>query len=117
MMLWRMLCEHGWAEMIPLKLLLFAQVGLPENTTDRQVWRFVQINRIILLTGNRRMADEEALELTIREENTLTSLPVLTIANVKQMTQRSYRERCEIRMVEIISDIDNYLGTGRIFIP
>lgn len=23
MMLWRMLCEHGWTEMIPLKLLLF----------------------------------------------------------------------------------------------
>jgi len=116
-MLWRMLCADGWAELIPLDMILFAQVSLPENSSDREVWRFAQKNGMILLTGNRRMVEEDSLERTIREENTPTSLPVLTIGRVKRMMERSYRERCEIRLVEIVLDMDNYLGTARIFIP
>lgn len=116
-MLWRMLCTDGWADLIPLELNLFAQIGLPENSSDREVWRFAQKNGMILLTGNRRMMEEDSLERTIREENTPTSLPVLTIGKVKRMMERSYRERCEIRLVEIVLDMDNYLGAARIFIP
>ncbi len=111
-MLWRMLCTDGWADLIPLELNLFARIGLPENSSDREVWRFAQKNGMILLTGNRRMMEEDSLERTIREENTPTSLPVLTIGKVKRMMERSYRERCEIRLVEIVLDMDNYLGAA-----
>jgi hypothetical protein len=63
------------------------------------------------------MKEEGSLEQTIREENTLTSLPVLTIGNVKRMVERLYREDCETRLVEIVLDLENYKGVGRIYIP
>ena len=63
------------------------------------------------------MKDEDSLEQTIREENTSTSLPILTIGNVDRMMQKKYRDRCESRLLEIVLYLDNYLGAGRIFIP
>jgi hypothetical protein len=72
---------------------------------------------MILLTHNRNMNDEGSLEHTIREENTPTSLPVITIGRVERLRERSYRERCIVRLVEIGLEIEQYLGTGRIFIP
>jgi hypothetical protein len=115
--LWRTLQAEGWSDLIPLQLVLFAQVGLPPNSSDRTVWRFAQDHRMILLTGNRRMAEEDALEQVIRDENKTASLPVLTIGNVKRMVQKPYRERCVTQLLEIVLELDNYLGTGRIFIP
>jgi hypothetical protein len=96
---------------------MFGQVGLPDDSSDRDIWRFAQKNGLILLTGNRSMKEEGSLEQTIREENTLTSLPVLTIGNVKRMVERLYREDCETRLVEIVLDLENYKGVGRIYIP
>jgi predicted nuclease of predicted toxin-antitoxin system len=117
MMLWRMLSKDGWSEMIPLEFVILAQAGLKDDSTDREVWRFAQKNGMILLTANRRMMEEDSLEQTIREENMPDSLPVLTIGNVKRMAERPYRERCKMRLLEIVLYPDNYLGTGRIFIP
>jgi hypothetical protein len=98
-------------------LVTFAQVGLPYTSSDREAWRFAQDNGMLLLTANRHMEGEDSLEQTIRRENTPTSLPVVTIGNVNRMVDRVYRELCAIRLLEIALDIDNYLGTGRIFIP
>ena len=72
---------------------------------------------MLLLTANRRMQGAHTLEHTIREENTPTSFPVLTIGNADRMLEKTYRERCAIRLVEIGLDLENYLGTGRVFIP
>jgi hypothetical protein len=33
------------------------------------------------------------------------------------MVEREYRDRCATRLCEIILELDNYRGTGRIFIP
>jgi hypothetical protein len=41
----------------------------------------------------------------------------LTIGNADRMLEKAYRERCAIRLVEIGLDLENYLGTGRVFIP
>lgn len=60
-------------------------MGLPINSSDRQVWRFAQANSMILLTANRSMKGKDSLEEVIREENTPTSFPVLTIANVERL--------------------------------
>jgi hypothetical protein len=90
---------------------------LPVNSSDRAVWRFAQANRMLLLTGNRSMQGPHSLEQTIREENTLTSLPVITVSSAHRLDERLYRERCGSRLIEIILDLDNYLGVGRLFIP
>jgi hypothetical protein len=117
MMLWRTLEREGWPELLPLRFVIFTDIGLPYESSDRQVWQFAQKNRMILLTGNRRMGEKDSLEQTLREENTLTSLPMLTIGNIDRMVERTYRERCEAQLLNVLLDLDNYLGTARIFIP
>ena len=44
-------------------------------------------------------------------------LPVITIGNPNRLSERKYRSQCVSRLVEILLDLDNYLGTARIFIP
>ncbi len=54
----------------------------------------------------------------MREENTPTSLPVVTIDNIDRlMVEPEYRERCVDRLVDIVIDIEDYQGARRIFIP
>jgi len=117
LILWGMLSAEGWPELLHLRLVTFVQGGLPDDSSDRQVWRFAQEKKMLLLTANRRMTEEDSLEQTIREENTPASFPVLTIANVNQLEERAYRDRCITRILEIVIDLKNFLGTGRIFIP
>jgi len=109
--------SEGWAELLPLRFLRFKDVGLSHDSNDREVWRFAQASQMILLTGNRNMKDEVSLEQTLRAENTPTSLPVLTIGNVERVAERRYRERCVTRLAEIVSELENYLGASRLFIP
>ncbi len=112
------LTGSGWLDLIDIRFVRFSEVELPMNSSDRQVWQFAQANQMILLTANRSMKGKDSLEQVNREENTPTSFPVLTIANVDQLLADSnYRERCVNRLVEIAIDIEYYQGTMRIFIP
>jgi adenylosuccinate lyase len=72
---------------------------------------------MIILTANRNMKGDDSLEQVIRENSTLTSLPIVTIGNKERLDEQNYRERCASRLVEILFDIDNYTGVGRIYIP
>jgi predicted nuclease of predicted toxin-antitoxin system len=117
LLLWGTLASEGWLELIRLRLVTLAEVGLAADANDRDVWRYVQNNGLILLTGNRRMRGDDSLERTIRREVTPRSLPVLTVANVERLDERLYRERCASRFLEIVLDLDNYRGVGRIYIP
>ena len=117
LILWGVLAAEGWLDLCSLPLVTFAVVGLPVDSSDRMVWRFAQTHGMVLLTHNRNMNDEDSLEQTIREENTPLSLPVITIGRVERLRERSYRERCVVRLIEIGLEIEQYLGTGRIFIP
>jgi hypothetical protein len=91
---------------------------LPFESNDREVWRFAQANHMILLTANRNMEDETSLEQTLRDENTMTSLPVLTVGNQERILYEiPYRERCAERLVDVMLDLENYIGVGRVFIP
>ena len=90
---------------------------LAYNSTDRDVWRFAQDNQMLLLTDNRNMVGADSLEQTIRDENQVTSLPVITLSRADRVIEQSYRERCATRLLDIILGLDNYLGTGRVFIP
>jgi len=116
-LLWSTLRIEGWLELYPIDMVMFKDVGLADEITDRELWRFVQANQMILLTANRNMEGKNSLEQTMREENTPTSLPVLTISNDEHLREGIYRKRCIEKLLEILFDLDNYLGTGRIFIP
>lgn len=111
------LLVEGWLELIDISLVWFADVGLPANSDDRTVWRFAQHNGMILLTNNRNMKGNNSLEQTLREENDLHSLPVLTIGRVDRLDDKLYREQCVARIVEVVLNLENYLGSARIFIP
>ena len=107
----------GWLELHPLRFMTFAQAALTYQSSDREVWRFVQAKGWLLLTANRRMQGEDSLEQTIREENTPASLPVVTISDGRRMVEKTYRERCAVRLLEIVLNLDNYRGVGRVYFP
>jgi len=116
-LLWAILSEQGWLESCDMELVMFTDVGLSDDVSDRMLWRFAQANKMILLTANRNMESDDSLDKTIRVENTLTSLPVLTIGNVDRLQDKQYRESCVERLLEIVLYIENFLGAARIFIP
>ncbi len=108
---------EGWLEMVDLRLTTFSQVGLSFDSSDRVVWRFAQENRMILLTNNRNMDGADSLEQTLREENTPTSLPIVTIANIGRLSEKQYRERCAFQLLEIVLELQKHLGRSRVYIP
>lgn len=112
------LVASGWLDLISIRFILFEEVGLKDDSSDRIVWQYAQANKMLLLTANRSMKGKDSLEQVMREENTSTSLPVITIANINRLLiEPDYRQRCVNRLVEIIVDIDYYRGARRIFIP
>lgn len=112
------LAASGWLDLISLRFVLFEEVGLAVTSDDRVVWQYAQANQMILMTANRSMKGKDSLEQVMREENTPTSLPVVTIGNIDRlMTEPEYRERCVDRLVDIVIDIEDYQGARRIFIP
>jgi predicted nuclease of predicted toxin-antitoxin system len=115
--IWGVLGRQGWLEIAELHLVTFRDVGLPFTSNDREVWRFAQANGMILLTNNRNMEGENSLEQILREENTPTSLPVLTIGNRERLSERLYREQCAAQLLEIALELDKHLGRSRIYIP
>jgi len=115
--IWGALAADGWLDLLSIKLLTFEEAGLPADSNDRTVWRFAQKNKMFLLTDNRNMKGSDSLEQTIRQENTPISLPVLTLGNTDRLDEKMYRDNFVNRLIDILLDSDNYLGTGRIFIP
>jgi hypothetical protein len=116
-LLWGALAAEGWLDLVSLRLMTFREVGLPFDSDDRTVWRFVQQQQMLLLTNNRSMKGPDSLEQTIREEGTTTTLPVITIGSLDRLDEQAYRERCVTRLVEIALDIEAYAGVTRLFIP
>jgi len=116
-LLWASLKSEGWLKLLDIPMLTFEDVGLRIDSSDREIWRFAQSRQLILLTGDRNKNEADSLEQTIQEENTPTSLPVVTVSVVDRLRERHYRERCVERLIEIIVDIENHLGVGRIYIP
>ena len=71
----------------------------------------------MLLTGNRNRAGEDSLEQTVQEANQPTSLPVITISRAERMVETMYRQQYATRLAEIVLYLEDYLGTGRLYIP
>jgi hypothetical protein len=112
------IANQGWLDIIPIRFVSFAQMELPIDSDDRVVWRLAQENQMILLTANRSMKGKDSLEQVMREESTPNSLPVITIGNADRLLNDSeYRERCVERLIEIVLNINGYMGVSRLFIP
>lgn len=111
------LAVGGWLDIVPIRLVTFEAVDLAADSDDRVVWRFAQTNGMLLLTANRNAKGEDSLEQVMREENMPTSFPILTISDPNRVNEHDYRERCVERLVEIVIDIQDYMGAGRLYIP
>jgi hypothetical protein len=111
------LIAGGWLDIVPIRLVTFREIGLPSDSSDRAVWHLVQTNRMLLITANRNAKGEDSLEQVMREENGPASFPIITIASSNRVDEYDYRERCVERLVEIVIDIQDYMGVGRLFIP
>lgn len=108
----------GWLDLLPIRFVTFDEVELAVTSDDRVVWRFAQANNMVLLTANRSMKGKNSLEQVMREENTPTSLPVITIGDADRvLSDPDYRNRCVDQLLGIILDIDDYKGAMRLFIP
>ncbi|MGC1308176.1 MAG: ACP S-malonyltransferase [Phormidesmis sp.] len=112
------IASQGWLELLPIRFATFKEMNLSIDSNDRVVWRLAQANQMILLTANRSMKGEDSLEQVIREENSVDSLPVITIGDADRfLADRFYRNRCVDRIIEIVLDIQTWMGVGRLFIP
>lgn len=111
------LTKQGWNEFFEIQFMTFREIGLPMDSVDRIVWNYAQANQMMILTANRNMKGEDSLEQVMREENTSTSFPIVTIADLSRLDESEYRERCADRLVEIVLELENYMGVGRLFIP
>jgi hypothetical protein len=64
------LFHEGWRrdvwEVLPLTLVSFADVGLPADASDREVWEACQRAQVVLLTANRNDDGPESLEAIIQ---------------------------------------------------
>jgi hypothetical protein len=96
----------------------FPNLGLPYNAPDGLIWTTCQREGLVLITGNRNDDGPDSLEATIRNENQADSLPVITIADTDRALQdRLYAEKVAERLLERLIAIDDFRGTGRIYVP
>jgi hypothetical protein len=121
--LWQTMQSEGWVELLAdlqgdIRFIQFEEVNLPENYSDLDLWKFAQSRQMIILTADRRTKDgTTSLEYVISKNNTLESLPVITVSNKERMRDKSYRLSCAARLIEICLDLSNCLGVGRLYIP
>ena len=95
----------------------FASLRLAPSISDAELWRACQRHNVVLLTANRNADEPDSLEATIREHNQERNLPVLTLANPTRLLQdRTYTEEVAERILEYLLDLENYRGTGRLFV-
>jgi len=110
------LAKEGWAELLQLRFLYFSETALPANSNDTTVWRYAQSEGALLLTGNRNRQDDTSLQATIERENHPSALPVITLSHPEQLWIPAYRLQVALKVAEIIVYLDNYRGTGRLFV-
>lgn len=110
---WRELWEG-----LAIQSTTIPEIGLPRDASDRDVWQACQQQQFVLITSNRNADGPDALETTIRQLSSPTSLPVITIAAVRRVqVDHAYREQIIERLLEVLYSIDALRGTGRIYLP
>jgi hypothetical protein len=75
----------GWLDLLPIAFVGLEEAGLAVDENDRVIWRFAQVQQMVILTANRNAKGADSLEQTIQEEGLATSLPVLTIGKLDRL--------------------------------
>lgn len=105
-------------EALEVDIREFVDVELQPESSDAEIWHVCQREELVLITANRSADGADSLERTIRDHNHSTCLPVVTISDSDRVVyDRNYAERSADRLLEILFEIENYRGTGRLFIP
>ena len=101
-----------------VSLIEFADVGLSATSSDRAIREVCREGDIVLMTIDRKAGDEDSLEATLREEAAggrfAEAVPVVTFNRLRldrETTLFAYE------LVELLTDIDLYRGTGRQWLP
>jgi len=109
--------ETGWDQDLSVEFKRLRDLNLPDDSTDREIWHLVQRESLLLITNNRNRDDENSLQTVIERETTPHSIPVLTISDQAKLVVPEYRQQVADRLAAVIIDLENYLGTGRIYLP
>lgn len=108
--------REDWEE-LDVAVESFQTLGIPPELSEAELWQMCQARGIILLTANRNNEGPDSLEATIRQRNTASSLPVFTLANPTRLGKdRVYADEIAVRLLDYLLDIDNYRGTGRLYV-
>jgi hypothetical protein len=114
-------CSPEWAELwesLKLTVESFSSLQLDSDETDDVIWERCQEEGLILFTANRNHDGPDSLEVVIQSRALPSSLPVITISSPQRFASvRSYAEEVAIRVLEILLDVENYRGCGRIYVP
>jgi hypothetical protein len=103
---------------LKVKHVRFADVGLPFDAPDSQIWEACQQHELVLITDNRNDDGPDSLEAIIRTRSTPRSLPVLTIANVPHLGRsRAYADRVIEKLLDFLEHIEELRGAGRLYLP
>lgn len=109
--------ETGWDNDLNIEFKRLRDLNLREDSTDREIWYFVQRERLLLITSNRNRDDADSLQFVVEKESTGSSLPVLTISDQTRLMIPEYRQRVADKLAAVIIDLEAYLGAGRIYLP
>src|SRR5262245_40011794 len=109
--------ETGWDRDLTIIFVRLRDMAVPDAASDQDIWRFAQQHRLLLITNNRNEENETSLQATIERENTPEALPVLTLSQANRLLLSDYRQQAAHKLAEVIIDLENYLGVGRIYIP
>lgn len=109
--------EGGWTELLDLSFVYFPETPLDNSSDDTAVWRYAQAQHALLLTDNRNRRGEDSLQATFERENHPQALPVLTVGSKKRLKNPEYRRQVALKIADVIIYLDNYRGTGRVFLP
>lgn len=101
-----------------LRIVRFDELGLRPKSLDSDIWKACQAAELVLFTNNRNHDGPDSLEAAIRENNNDLCLPVFTLANENRFqNSREYASKVVEDMMEYLLDIDDYRGTGRLYLP
>jgi hypothetical protein len=96
----------------------FSDLGLLPDSPDQLVWQRCQDERLVLLTGNRNAQGADSLEMVIRTLGTVHSLPVVTLADATRLLHDGiHARRAADKLLQILFEIDQHRGAGRLYIP
>ncbi len=101
-----------------LVILTFDDLSLAADASDRLLWQTCQAKGAVLITANRNADGPDSLERTMQGLNTPASLPIVTLANVERIRRDGqYAEQVADQLLDLLFDIDNLRGSGRLFVP